>query len=538
MLPGSTKVTKSTTGPIAPIAGFGPAGSAGPVKVPSMAALAALPGGVVKRRPPPEEERPNLSDPSLFNSPVQTRSADASFNAGDSALARPAGVSSGRLLMGSGFDSYSAIDVGGATNGTYILTTNEYGDIHIFTLGGTLVSYVPNRSFYCGGTPLPVCSTLNGYNGDGRVEYDTISGRWIMTGLWIRSVPAQTVLAVSQSSDPTGSWYLYQFPSCGSYDTWDGSDQPHTGFSSQWIASTAACEANPSNPSQVGAGLAVFDKTAVYSGQALSLNKNWFEFQDPVELASNRDNPALSYSQPANSSEYLIASAITTTGFAAAIFSYLQGSTDSPIFYSKASQVTTSFVASGAPAISTPNCTACIGSYSNGWVHSASVFTFKNGQGNVLLNFVVGDPRYTPSTQVVSIALNSATGGSTAMQLAGGEPGAGALAAEISMPLYQNYAFDAASIAYGYTASNYFPGLQFALWNVDSNSIQYVRTLQEGSLTPTGFDAARWVDFLDAMTPDPGSSRVLVGGAVARSSIGSFGNTDPQKSIFYSLVTP
>lgn len=124
------------------------------------------------------------------------------------------------------------------------------------------------------------------------------------------------------------------------------------------------------------------------------------------------------------------------------------------------------------------------------------------------------------------------------MQLAGGEPGSGALAAEISMPLYQNYAFDAVSIAYGYSASNYFPGLQFALWNVDSNSIVYIRTLQEGTLTPTGFDAGRWVDFLDAMTPDPGSSRVLVGGAVARSSIGAFGNRDPQKSIFYSIVTP
>jgi hypothetical protein len=312
-------------------------------------------------------------------------------------------------LIGSGFDSYSAYDVGGATNGTYIVTTNELGDIHIFTLGGTLVSYVPFQSFYCGATPLPVCSTPNGYNGDGRVEYDTISGRWIMTSFWVRSNPAESVLAVSQSSDPTGSWYLYQFPSCGSYDTWDGSDQPHTGFSSQWIASTAACEANPSNPSQVGAGLAVFDKTAVYSGQVLSLNANWFEFQDPVELASNRDNPALSYSQPANSGEYIIASAITTGGFAALIYSYLQGSTDSPIFYSKASQVTTSFLAGGAPAISTPNCNACISSYSNGWVHSSSVFTFANGQAYVLANFVLGDPRYTPSTQVVSIALNSAT---------------------------------------------------------------------------------------------------------------------------------
>jgi hypothetical protein len=138
----------------------------------------------------------------------------------------------------------------------------------------------------------------------------------------------------------------------------------------------------------------------------------------------------------------------------------------------------------------------------------------------------------------VSIALNSATGTSSAMQLAGGEPGSGALAAEISMPLNQNYAFNAVSIAYGYTASNYFPGLQFALWDVDSNSIQYIRTLQEGSLSPSGFDANRWVDFLDAMTPDPDSSRILVGGAVSRPSIGAFGNTDPQKSIFYSDVTP
>jgi hypothetical protein len=503
-----------------------------------MMALAAHAGKRPARRIAREQEVPDLSDPALFNSPVQAKSHDASFSAGDSAQVRRQGGVARPSLIGNGFDSYSAIDVGGATNGKYIVTTNELGDVHIFTLGGTLVSFIPNYEFYCGSTPLPACSTPGGYNGDGRVEYDTVSGRWIMTGLWIRSVPVQTVLAVSQTSDPTGSWYLYQFPSCGAYDTWDGSDQPHTGFNSQWIASTAACEANPSNPSQVGASLAVFDKSAVYAGQTLSLNANWFEFQDPIELASNHDNPALSYSQPANGSEYLTASAITSSGYAAVVYSYLQGSTDSPIFYSKSNQVTTSFTADSMQPLSTPSCSNCVGSESNGWIHSSSVFSFENGQANVLANFTLGDPRYPSSTHVVSIAYNSATSTAAAVQLAGGQSGSGALAAEITMPLYQNYGFDAVSIAYDYTSSTYYPGLQLALWNVDTDTIEYVRSLQEGSQTPTGDDASRWADFVDAMTPVPGSSRVLVGGAVARESIGGFGYSDPQRAIFYSVITP
>lgn len=525
------QISKYDTGPIHPIPGNGMGGAFGPVKISSLASLSNR-GIFPTRIVPPAPRVSNLTDPSLFNSPIQRRTSDASStdSSGVNFTTSPS------FKVSSSFDSYNAIDVGGAGNGTYVVTTNEYGDVHVYSPAGSLLQFLLYPAIYCGTNPLPVCSTPGGYNGDGRVEYDAGSARWIMTGLWIKSSPVQDVLAVSQSSNPLGGWYLYQFPACGAYDTWDGSDQPHTGFNGQWVATTSLCGVDPNDSSQVGAGLAVFEKSALYAGQALALNKNWFEFEDPVELAENRDNPVSSYVSAAASPLYLTASGISL-GHAAAIYSIISGATTAPVFYSKAEQVTTSFAATSPPALSAPGCSSCITSFAFGWSHSSSMFTFKNGQAYVLTTFVLGNPNIASSTQIVNIALSSATGNGNALQLLGA-PGAGPLASEISMALPQNYTYDAVSIAWDATTSKFYPGVKFALWNADSNAQVYSKPLQQGTLTPASDDASRWTDFMDAMTPVPGTSQLLVGGTVARPSTGSSGYDDPYRSTYYATVTP
>jgi hypothetical protein len=106
------------------------------------------------------------------------------------------------------------------------------------------------------------------------------------------------------------------------------------------------------------------------------------------------------------------------------------------------------------------------------------------------------------------------------------------------MALPQNYTYDAVSIAWDATTSKFYPGVKFALWNADSNAQVYSKPLQQGTLTPASDDASRWTDFMDAMTPVPGTSQLLVGGTVARPSTGSSGYDDPYRSTYYATVTP
>ncbi len=49
-------------------------------------------------------------------------------------------------------------------------------------------------------------------DGDAVVKYDRIANRWIITQFSVSSYPYQQCVAVSTTSDPTGSYYRYSFP--------------------------------------------------------------------------------------------------------------------------------------------------------------------------------------------------------------------------------------------------------------------------------------------------------------------------------------
>src|SRR5439155_16607839 len=181
----------------------------------------------------------------------------------------------------------------------------------------------------------------------------------------------------SQTSDPTQGWNLYQFPACGAFDTWYDGDQPHTGFNSKWIVVATACGSSSKGaPGGVnGAGLAVFDKSNLYAGRALTLNQNWFEFVDPFSGGpysgigagyETVDNPVTTYSSTGR--EYLVTSTFNSLGNAGVIYSYVGGPTDSPTFSSAALTVNTSFSAIGMGAVDAPGCTNCISALSNNWI--------------------------------------------------------------------------------------------------------------------------------------------------------------------------
>jgi hypothetical protein len=405
----------------------------------------------------------------------------------------------------------------------------------IYTLSGTQVKETDQASFWCGSAPLPICSA-GGFDGDPRIAYDPRSGRWITSGLWVfSSSPVATdVLAVSKSSDPTAGWYLYQFPACGGFDTWDSSDQPHLGFNRKWIVVTSACSASRNGVN--GAGLAVFDKATLYGGKRLRLNTNWFEFVDPYSGGpyagvgggnGTRDNPVATYVPTIKSREYLTVSVITGSR-ASVVYSYLQGPIDAPKFHSAVETVTPRFSVSGNGTVDAPGCTACMASLANTWIHSSGVWDIREVP-YVLSTMVTGDPRFTNATQIINIATNTETGAARAIRIAGGASGAGPMASEIAMPLASSHT---ALIAYDDSRPSFIPGVKAALWNVRANTISSTHTLKQGSFTPTNGDQNRWVDFIDALTPVPGPAFVL-GATLASPS-----TNDPQRSTYWTTIAP
>jgi len=518
---------------IQPIIGTGSGGAVGPRVIESLQAMpdaTALTRTLTGPTPEPPEPRGLLGAAGFGNTQsAQVVSSNAVENGSASDIEFASSNNAGSQSTFPTFTSYSTLDVNGASDGHFIVSNAGNGDFVVYNLSGSIIKELSQITFLCGGSnALPICST-GGFGADGRVLYDTTSGRWIFTALWLFSTSpvAMDVLAVSQSGDPTAGWNLYQFPACGAFDTWDLSDQPHTGFNSRWIVVTSACSASMGVD---GAGLAVFDKNALYSGNGLALNQNWFEFVDPYSPYSLKNNPATTYVPTVNDREYLTVSMFDDP-YASVIYSYIEGPADAPAYFAGVNKVTPSFVATFPPSVDSPGCTGCLGSFAFGWIHSSGVWAFHTGAPYVVSTMVWGDPRFVNSTQIISIATNTITGAAEAMQLASGRNGAGALASEIAMPL-RSSGPDQALIVYDFSASDFYPGVKSAIWNLDTNRLQSISVIQQGSFTPTSaFDVNRWTDFIDALTPIPDSAAFVFGATLASPSA-----NDPERSTLWGMV--
>lgn len=432
------------------------------------------------------------------------------------------------LLVGvnSSFGVGADQDVGATTNGTYIVQTQGSGTFRILTMSGAIVQELYYTQIYCGAQPLPICSqNYNPGPGDNRVIYDPSSQRWVMSSLWVDAgintgVPPTASLAISKTSDPTGSWYIYQFPNCGSSDANTIGDQPRLGFNNQWIVVTSSCSLASD------ASLDVFDKNNLYAGGALSLNSNWWQFADSSNV-NNKDNPADTYVPTINNREYLtFVRDDTTTGKEQVVYSHIEGSVDAPVFYSETDAVDTTlpWTNSGLTVTeSSIGCSACIGSWTNGTIQSSDVFQLSDGNQYILTTNAEDDSVYANANDLVAVAMSSA-GTPYTLELFPNATGTGTLGSEIGMPLSQSIT-NTATVAYEYSSPSFYPGAYVAQWNILYNRLDYNDVLQQGNVVPTPLcsypnscTADRFVDFTDAFAPIPGSSQFVVESAVASSA--------------------
>ncbi len=151
-------------------------------------------------------------------------------------------------------------DIEGAAGPTYIIeTTNQQFNIYAKSGGNPIKTISPGTLFASTGG--------SGYF-DPHVLYDPNAGRFLLciAGNLSNSHGA-VFIAVSQTSDPTGNWYVSSFDATG--NTTDFLDFPMIGYNTNWVVITGN---DFYSNNTVGAKIYVLNRATLYGGSASSVS--------------------------------------------------------------------------------------------------------------------------------------------------------------------------------------------------------------------------------------------------------------------------
>jgi hypothetical protein len=169
-----------------------------------------------------------------------------------SALASPAPLST---VLGETIGNSGLIppDSNGAVSGSFILTTVN-GFINVKNRSGALL-FSQNRDAFWG--------EPNGAF-DPQARFDPVAGRFIITSASNQgdAVNSRLLMAVTQTSDPTGAWHKFAIPADPEQLAW--LDFPQLGYNGKWIVVSGANIGIPGGRSQDV--LWIFNKAALYAG--------------------------------------------------------------------------------------------------------------------------------------------------------------------------------------------------------------------------------------------------------------------------------
>src|SRR5689334_1214264 len=128
--------------------------------------------------------------------------------------------------IGNGVAGFSVNSAPPDTNGDvgpnhYVQTVNTDFAVYNKTTGAIVYGPVPINTLWSGFGGG--CQSNN--DGDPTVVYDRIANRWVISQFSVSTTPYLQCVAVSQTSDPTGSYYRYSF----TYGNSDFPDYPKMG---------------------------------------------------------------------------------------------------------------------------------------------------------------------------------------------------------------------------------------------------------------------------------------------------------------------
>ena len=178
-------------------------------------------------------------------------------------------------------------DVNGAIGFDHIMTTLNT-QIQIQNKQGGVISTVSINGFW------------NGIGGhafifDPKITYDPYERRWILIccadNTTTNSVNSSMLLAVSQTSDPTGNWNTYNIDADPGNQFWF--DYPSIGFNRNWITVGGYMFNLPGQSNPQRSRVWVINKADVYA--ALNTSISFFDRTDYFHIA-----PAITYSPTEN----------------------------------------------------------------------------------------------------------------------------------------------------------------------------------------------------------------------------------------------
>ena len=172
-------------------------------------------------------------------------------------------------------------DTHGAVDSQYCVTAINT-NIRIQTRSGANVHNVGLDGFWSAILPAGTGSF------DPRVHYDPYNKRWIMVTDAVNSTSmtqSTIMVAVSATSDPTGTWHMYAIPVDATGAAW--MDFPNVGYNQNWIAITGNMFPNTSGGAN-GAVVYVFDYASIMAGTGAPYTK--FSQSSSFSIA-----PALTY---------------------------------------------------------------------------------------------------------------------------------------------------------------------------------------------------------------------------------------------------
>ncbi|HTH50732.1 MAG TPA: hypothetical protein VL501_02290, partial [Pyrinomonadaceae bacterium] len=178
-------------------------------------------------------------------------------------------------------------DTHGAVGTTHIVTVSN-DRMRIQTRDGVEISRATLTSFWSG-VPLPGGAAVSAF--DPKILFDRFNGRFI----FVASANAQDnsssmLLAVSQTSDPTGSWFRYSLPAVpnqsGTSPLWI--DYPSVGFNKNWITiNENVFQFNGTGNTYARSDIYAVDKQAAYNGTLGSITA----FQGLIANCASDPNP-------------------------------------------------------------------------------------------------------------------------------------------------------------------------------------------------------------------------------------------------------
>lgn len=214
-----------------------------------------------------DEERPNAPEPPASLVHMYHRPAARQ-------IINPSGV--GATISNSPADTFLAVtsdgtaippDTHGGVDSNYVMTAINTV-VHIQKRSNHLTAFdQPLGNFWTKVLP-------NGTGAfDPRIHFDPYNHRWIFITDAVNNTGMTTstiLIAVSKTSDPTGSWYEYAVTIDATNAAW--LDYPCVGFNNKWVTVTGNFFAN-STGGQTGAAVYVFDYAKLMAGTSASYTK-------------------------------------------------------------------------------------------------------------------------------------------------------------------------------------------------------------------------------------------------------------------------